>query len=103
MTMNAQVCIAIALAMGLGVTIFGYYGDKIRRKIFKKEWFVIDYEIIDNFISVRMKSNRGKENCQANSNNSNKDWIVSTYRVESDQKDLIIKALKGDQETLKKN
>ena len=58
----------------------------------------MDY--IDNNISVRMKSNRGKENCQAN---SNKDWIVSTYRVESDQKDLIIKALKGDQESLKKN
>ena len=49
-----------------------------------------------------MKSNRGKENCQANSNKDNQ-WIVSTYRVESDQKDLIIKALKGDQETLKKN
>ena len=48
-----------------------------------------------------MKNQRGKENCQAAGNN--KDWIVSTYRVESDQKDLIIKALKGDQENLKKN
>jgi len=35
MTMNAQVCLAIALAMGVGVTIFGYYGDGIRAKIFK--------------------------------------------------------------------
>ena len=34
MTMNAQVCIAIVIAMGLGVTIFGYYGEKIRAKIF---------------------------------------------------------------------
>ena len=47
-----------------------------------------------------MKNQRGKENCQAA---GNKDWVVSTYRVEADQKDLIIKALKGDQDMLKKN
>jgi hypothetical protein len=34
--MNGQVCIAIALAMGIGVTYFGYYGDKIRAKIYKE-------------------------------------------------------------------
>lgn len=42
---------------------------------------------------------RGKENSQ----NSNNQFVSSTYRVESDQKDLIIKALKGDHENLKKN
>jgi len=34
MTMNGQVCIAIALAMGLGVTLFGHYGETIRKMIF---------------------------------------------------------------------
>ena len=37
MTMNGQVIIAIALAMALGVTFFGYYGENIRVKIFGKE------------------------------------------------------------------
>jgi hypothetical protein len=46
-----------------------------------------------------MKNTRGKENSQLASNQ----WVSSTYRVESDQKDLIIKALKGDCESLKKN
>jgi hypothetical protein len=46
-----------------------------------------------------MKSQRGKENCQGSGNQ----WAVSTYRVEADQKDLIIKALKGDQDSLRKN
>jgi hypothetical protein len=36
MTMNGQVCIAIALAMAIGVTVFSYYGDSIREKIFGK-------------------------------------------------------------------
>ena len=49
--------------------------------------------------SVNMKNTRGKENSQAASNQ----WVSSTYRVESDQKDLIIKALKGDCDNLKKN
>jgi hypothetical protein len=49
--------------------------------------------------SVRMKNTRGKENSQAASNQ----WVSSTYRAESDQKDLIIKALKGDCDNLKKN
>ena len=40
-----------------------------------------------------MKSGRGKENVQQN---SAQQFIASTYRVESDQKDLIIKALKND-------
>ena len=35
MTMNGQVCIAIALGMGLGVTFFNYNGEKIRKKIFR--------------------------------------------------------------------
>jgi hypothetical protein len=43
--------------------------------------------------------NRGKEN---NKNVSNQ-WVASTYRVEADQKEVIIKGLRGDQETLKKN
>lgn len=30
-------------------------------------------------------------------------YVSSTYRVESDQKDLIIKALRGDHDALKKN
>ena len=47
-----------------------------------------------------MKSNRGKENSNAASNHP---WVTSTYRVESDQKDLIIKSLRGDQDMLKKN
>lgn len=42
---------------------------------------------------------RGKENSQ----NSTNQFVSSTYRVESDQKDLIIKALRGDHEMLKKN
>jgi len=46
-----------------------------------------------------MKNTRGKENSKAASNQ----WVSSTYRVESDQKDLIIKALKGDCDNLKKN
>lgn len=46
-----------------------------------------------------MKSNRGKENSQSASNQ----WIASTYRVEADQKDVIIKNLRGDQDNLKKN
>lgn len=46
-----------------------------------------------------MKNVRGKENSQVASNQ----WVSSTYRVESDQKDLIIKALKGDCDNLKKN
>lgn len=46
-----------------------------------------------------MKSNRGKENNQISSNQ----WVASTYRVESDQKDLIIKTLRGDQENLRRN
>lgn len=46
-----------------------------------------------------MKSTKGKEN----SHTSNNQFIVSTYRVESDQKDLIIKALKADHNNLKKN
>lgn len=46
-----------------------------------------------------MKNNRGKENNHTSSNQ----WIASTYRVEADQKDVIIKTLRGDQETLRKN
>jgi hypothetical protein len=46
-----------------------------------------------------MKSNRGKENNQ----NSSNQFVSSTYRVESDQKDIIIKALSSDHENLKKN
>jgi hypothetical protein len=46
-----------------------------------------------------MKSGRGKENTQ----NVNNQFVSSTYRVESDQKDLIIKALRSDHENLKKN
>lgn len=42
---------------------------------------------------------RGKENSQ----NGTNQFVSSTYRVESDQKDLIIKALRGDHDTLKKN
>jgi hypothetical protein len=37
MTMNGQVCIAIALAMGLGVTLFGHYGESIRQMIFESK------------------------------------------------------------------
>jgi len=39
-----------------------------------------------------MKSGRGKENNQSNNNQ----FIASTYRVESDQKDIILKGLKND-------
>lgn len=46
-----------------------------------------------------MKSTRGKENVQSAGNK----WVASTYTVEADQKDVIIGALKGDQETLRKN
>lgn len=42
--------------------------------------------------------NRGKENSQHCSNQ----FIASTYRVESDQKDILIRNLKGDQEHYKK-
>ena len=35
MTMNAFVCLAIALAMALGCTIFGAFGEKIRMKVLK--------------------------------------------------------------------
>lgn len=34
MTMNAPVCIAIALGMAIGCTVFGVYGEPIRKKIF---------------------------------------------------------------------
>ena len=43
--------------------------------------------------------NRGKENSQ----NNNNQFIASTYRVESDQKDILIRNLKGDQEHYKKS
>lgn len=55
--------------------------------------------IPNTIISVIMKNNRGKENNQICGNQ----WVASTYRVESDQKDVIIKTLRGDQETLRKN
>jgi len=35
MTMNATVCLAIALGVALGFTVFDSYGDKIRNAIFK--------------------------------------------------------------------
>ena len=43
--------------------------------------------------------NRGKENNQ----NNNNQFIASTYRVESDQKDILIRNLKGDHEHYKKS
>jgi len=46
-----------------------------------------------------MKSGRGKENNLGSSNQ----FVASTYRVEADQKEIIIKALKSDYDNLRKN
>jgi hypothetical protein len=37
MTMNVYVCLAIALGVASGYSFFGAWGDKIRRRIFRKE------------------------------------------------------------------
>ena len=36
MSMNAYVCLAIAVGTALGYTFFGVYGESIRRRIFQK-------------------------------------------------------------------
>ena len=36
MTMNGQVLIAIALGMAIGCSVFGIYGESIRKKCFKQ-------------------------------------------------------------------
>jgi hypothetical protein len=36
MTMNAYVCMAIAVGIALGHSVFSHWGDKIRHKIFRK-------------------------------------------------------------------
>ena len=36
MTMNGEVCIAIALGMALGSSFFGMYGEAIRRRLFSR-------------------------------------------------------------------
>ena len=54
--------------------------------------------LIYNHPLINMK-NRGKENNQ----NNNNQFIASTYRVESDQKDILIRNLKGDHEHYKKS
>lgn len=50
-----------------------------------------------------MKGVRGKENRDGNRNGEVGVGVGSTYRVESDQKELILKALRGEHEGLKKN
>lgn len=49
-----------------------------------------------------MNQRKGKENTNGGVN-CNRACIGSTYRVEADQKELIIKGLRSDQDTLKKN
>ena len=36
MSMNAYVCLAIAVGTALGYTFFGVYGEQIRKKIFQR-------------------------------------------------------------------
>ena len=59
----------------------------------------LDINYFITIIAVIMKSGRGKENNLGSSNQ----FVASTYRVEADQKEIIIKALKSDYDNLRKN
>lgn len=37
MSMNAYVCLAIAVGTALGYSFFGVYGERIRKRIFQRE------------------------------------------------------------------